>query len=409
MQYSQVLFEVIKRINSSLSADEVLRAVVESTARIVDAKGCCLLLISEDKKRLVPSATYGLSDRYMKEGPLLSDKSIAQALAGKPTQILNATKDETVKYRQLRVEEGIASILSVPVKIDDKLMGVIRIYTAKPRVFTAGEINFVDGVASLGALALEKARLHEQVSQNLQQCNIDLAHLGDERQNLFRFLSMAAHDLKAPLSAVQTYFGVLLNGYAGGLNEKQRNILERCSTRVSELLELISDLLDMSKITAGNVVTEMEPINLKGLLDTCLETAGNLAEKKSISLSSEIPDELPSLNACSSRLKHVITHLLSNAITYTEPGGSVKLRVVNGTGCFQFECLDTGIGIPREDLPSIFLEFFRASNASHTKGSGLGLAIAKRVIEAHGGRIWVESPCPESGQGSKFVFTLPKN
>lgn len=409
MQYPQVLFEVTKRISSSLSADEVLRAIVESTARAVGAKGCSLLLLSEDKKRLVHSATYGLSDRYVKKGTLLADKSIARAMEGKPVQVLDATKDENIQYRRQKIEEGIASILSVPVKIDDSLLGLIRVYTAQPREFTPEEVSFVEGVASLGALALEKARLHEHLSQDLQQCNLDLAQLGEERQNLFRFLSMAAHDLKAPLNAVQTYFGVLLNGYAGELLEKQRNILERCSARVSELLELISDLLDMSKITAGNVITEMERINLRALLKACLETASDLAVKKDIVLESEIPEKLPKLYASGSRLQHVITQLLSNAITYTEPGGSVKMKVVDGSDCVRIECADTGIGIPAGELAHVFDDFFRASNVGQTKGSGLGLAIAKRVVEAHGGRIWVESPCPESGKGSKFIFTLPRN
>jgi signal transduction histidine kinase len=409
MPYTQILFEAIKRISSSLAADEVLEAIVESTARVVNAKGCSLLLLSEDKKQLVHSATYGLSDRYLKKGPLLVDKSIVRAMGGEPVQVLDATKDEKVQYRRQKVEEGIASILSVPVKIDDTLLGLIGVYTAQPREFTPEEISFVEGIASLGALALEKARLHEHVSQDLQQCNVDLAQLSDERQNLFRFLSMAAHDLKAPLSAVQTYFGVLLNGYAGELQEKQSNILERCSARVSELLELISDLLDMSKITAGNVVTEMERIDLRALLMTCLETASNLAAKKDITLESEIPGKLPGLNASGSRLQHVITELLSNAITYTEPGGSVKLRVLDELDGIRVECLDTGIGIPAGELPHVYEDFFRASNVGQTKSSGLGLAIVKRVIEAHGGQIWVESPCQESGKGSKFIFTLPKN
>jgi len=410
MQYPQILFETIKRINSSLSTDEVLKAIVESTTHAMGAKGCSLLLLSEDKKQLVHSATYGLSDRYLKKGPLLAEKGIiVRAMEGIPVQVLDVTKDENVQYRRQKIEEGIASILSVPVKIDDALLGLVGVYTAQPREFTPEEISFVEGIASLGALALEKARLHEHVSQDLQQCNIDLSHLSDERQNLFRFLSMAAHDLKAPLSAVQTYFGVLINGYAGELQEKQKNILERCSVRVTELLELISDLLDISKITAGNVVTEMERINLRALLKVCLETASNLAVKKDITLESEISDKLPKLYASGSRLQHVITQLLSNAVTYTEPGGSVKLKVVNGPDCVRFECVDTGIGIPAEELPRVFEEFFRASNVGQIKGSGLGLAIVKRVVEAHGGQIWAESPCQESGKGSKFIFTMPKN
>ena len=408
MRYSQVLFEVARRISSSLSTDEVLKAVVESTAHALNVKGCSLLLLSPDRKELIHRATYGLSDWYVKKGPLSADKSLSQALEGKPVLALDAAEDRNVQYRWHKRKEGIASILAVPLILDNEVIGMMRLYTAEPRQFSGAEISFVEGLASLGALALQKARLHEAVSQDLQQCNIDLSRLENERQNLFHFLSMATHDIKAPLSAVQTYFGAMLGGSVGEMNQKQRNILERCSIRITELLELISDLLDISKIEAGQIVTEMEEVHLGTIVDGSVEMGRTLAERKGIKLEVDIPKRLPRLYGAGSRLQYVLTHLLSNAITYSDPGGSVKLKTVNGPRAVQIEVSDTGIGIPREELRLIFDEFFRASNNVEAKGSGLGLSIAKRVIEAHGGQIWAESPCLETGKGCKFTFTIPK-
>ena len=408
MRYSETLFEVATQISSSLSTDEVLKAIVESTAHAVNVKGCSLLLLSPDKRQLVHSASYGLSDWFLKKGPISADRSPSQTLEGKPDQVLDATKDKSIQYRWHVKKEGIASILAVPVILDNEVIGMMKLYTSKPRQFSEAEISFVKGVASLGALALQKARLHETVSQDLQQCNIDLSRLENERQNLFYFLSMAAHDLKAPLSAVQTYFGVLLGGFAGEIGEKPSNILERCNVRIIELLELISDLLDISKIEAGQVVTEMKEVHLESVVASSVETARALAEKKGIELGVDIPKRLPRLYCASSRLQHVLTHLMSNAITYTHPGGSVKLKIVNGRRAIQIEVSDTGIGIPREELRQVFQEFFRASNNVEAKGSGLGLAIVKKVVEAHGGRIWAESPCLETGKGCRFSFTIPK-
>jgi len=408
MRYSQALFEVAKRISSSLSTDEVLKAIVESTAQAVHVKGCSFLLLSPDKKQLMHKASYGLSDWYVKKGPLSADKSLSQTLEGKPVLALNAAEDRNVQYRWHNKKEGIASILAVPVMLDNEIMGTMRIYTSEPRRFSEAEISFAEGVANLGALTLQKARLHEAVSNDLQQCNIDLSRLEKERQNLFHFLSMAAHDLKAPLSAVQTYFGVMLGGFAGEMIEKQRNILDRCSIRITELLELISDLLDISKVEAGQIVTEMEEVHLEAIVGSSMETAHTLAEKRGIKLEVNIPQKLPRLYAAGSRLRYVLTHLLSNAITYTDPGGSVKLKVVNGQHAIQIEVSDTGLGIPKEELCQVFDEFFRASNNVETTGSGLGLSIAKRVVEAHGGQIWAESPCLETGKGCKFTFTMPK-
>lgn len=407
MRYEQVFFEEAKRISSSLSTDEVLKAIVESTARAVNAKGSSLLLLSPDKKQLVHSTTYGLSDWFIKKGPLSAEKSLSQALEGKPTQVLNAAEDKNVQYRWHMKKEGIASILAVPVVFENEVIGELRIYTAEPRQFSEEETGFVEGVASLGALALQKARRHEAVSNDLQQCNIDLSRLANERQNLFHFLSMAAHDLKAPLAAVQTYFGVLLGGFTGELSTRQTDILERCSTRIAELLELINDLLDISKIEVGQIVTEMEEVRLKTIVDGPAEMGHTLAERKGLKLEVDMPKKLPHLYVASTRLQNALTQLISNAITYTDPGGSVKLRIVNSSNTVRFEVSDTGIGIPKEELDQVFKEFFRASNVK-TKGSGLGLSIVKGIIEAHGGDIRAESPCPETGKGCRFTFTIPK-
>jgi len=407
MKYEQVFFEAVKRINSSLSTDEVIKAIVESTARAVNAKGSSLLLLSPDKKQLVHSATYGLSDRFVKKGPLSADKSLSQAQEGKPMQVLNAAEDKNTQYRWHMKKEGIASILAVPVVFENEAIGMMRIYTAEPRQFSEEETGFVEGVASLGALALQKARRHEAVSNDLQQCNIDLSRLANERQNLFHFLSMAAHDLKAPLSAVQTYFGALLGGFTGELSTRQTDILERCSTRIAQLLELINDLLDISKIEAGQLVTEMEEVRLKTIVDGPVEMGHTLAERKGLKLEVDMPKKLPHLYVASTRLQNALTQLISNAITYTDPGGSVKLKIVNSPNTVRFEVSDTGIGIPKEELDQVFKEFFRASNVK-AKGSGLGLSIVKGIIEAHGGDIRAESPCPETGKGSLFTFTIPK-
>ena len=408
MPYLQVMFEVAQRISSPLSMNEVLNAIVESTAHAVDAKGCSLLLLSPDKQQLMHSATYGLSDWYVKKGSLLADRSLSQVLEGKPVQILNAAEDENVQYRWQKKKEGIASILAVPVILDNDVIGMMRIYTSEPRQFSKAEIGFVESVASLGALALQKAWLHDAISKSLQQCTIDLSKLENEKGNLFHFLSMTAHDLKAPLSSVQTYFGVMLGGFVGEMDEKQRNILERCSTRITELLQLINDLLDISKVEAGQVITEMQEVSTKAIVDGSVETGRILAERKGVNLEVDTPKRLPRLYAAGSRLQHVLTHLMSNAITYTDPGGSVKLKIVNSQCAIQFEISDTCMGIPQEELCQVFQEFFRASNNVKAKGTGLGVSIAKRVIEAHGGQIWAESPCLETGKGCKFTFTIPK-
>jgi len=249
-------------------------------------------------------------------------------------------------------------------------------------------------------------RLLGKRTRELEQASQEIAELEEARNRFLRFLGVTVHDLKAPLTAIQSYFWVMLGGFAGTLTEKQRGMLERSSQRIKELLTLISDLLDIPRIEAGQIIQEMTDVSLNQVIETSVGDLRDLAKQKKVKLKVEIPRALPQIHGSAPRLQQVITNLLNNAINYT-PEGTVTIRVSQGDKEIQVEVMDTGIGIPAEDLPHIFEDFFRASNVE-IKGTGLGLSIAKRIAETHGGRIWAESPCPETGKGSKFCFTLPR-
>jgi len=248
--------------------------------------------------------------------------------------------------------------------------------------------------------------LLQKKTDDLKLASKEIAKLEEARNRFLRFLGVAVHDLKAPLTAIQSYFWVMLGGFSGELTGKQRNMLERSSLRIKELLNLISDLLDIPRIETGQIVSEMKEVSLPQVVKNSLADLRNLAKEKRIKLKTELPSALPKIDGSAPRLQQVITNLVSNAINYT-PEGMVTIRVREGDSDIKVEVMDTGIGIPPEDMPKVFDDFFRASNVE-AKGTGLGLSIAKRIVEAHGGRIWVESPCPESNTGSKFTFTLPK-
>jgi len=251
-----------------------------------------------------------------------------------------------------------------------------------------------------------REQLLEEKMGELEEASREVVKLEEEKSRFLRFLSIAAHDLKAPLTAIQGFLWVMLGGYAGELADKQRNMLERSSRRINELLNLISDLLDIPRIETGQIVPEMKEISLRQVIRNCLEGQRDLAKEKGIKIKVEIPEKISKIRGSSPRLQQVITNLIDNAITYT-PEGTVTLRVEEKNNEIQVEVIDTGIGIPPEDMPQLFEDFFRASNVE-VKGTGLGLSISKRIVEAHGGKIWCESPCSETNQGCRFVFTLPK-
>jgi len=251
-----------------------------------------------------------------------------------------------------------------------------------------------------------RENLIQEKTEELEESSKEIAELEEERNRFLRFIGVAAHDLKAPLAAIQSYIGVMLGGYSGELNEKQKGMLDRSSHRITELLGLISDLLDIPRIETGQLVQEMKDISLRQAIRNSLQEQRSLAKEKGVKLKVDMPDTLPKIHGSSTRLQQVVTNLVNNAINYT-PEGTVTIRAYEDDSYIKVEVADTGIGIPTEDLSRLFDDFFRASNVE-IKGTGLGLSIVKRIVEAHGGKIWVESPNPESNEGSIFTFTLPK-
>jgi len=257
-------------------------------------------------------------------------------------------------------------------------------------------------------VVLQQKGLREKTKE-LKEVSKELAKLEEGRKHLLRFLAIASHDLKAPLSAVQSYLQLMLGGFVGEMAEKQRHMVDRSSKRVTELLELISDLLDISRIEGGQIVREMEEVSLPQIAKGATENVRALASEKKIRLAVEMTRPLPKLQASGARLQQVITNLFTNAIKFTPEKGEIKLRVTEREGDIQLEVMDTGTGIAAEDLPKIFDDFYRGGDKEKS-GTGLGLSIVKRIVDAHGGKIWAESPNPEdtSKRGSKFTFTLPK-
>ncbi len=165
-RYYHALYRLAATVNSSLDSAAVLNAIVQNTAEALGAKACAIMLLSPDKRELRHSASYGLSDKYVKKGPVRGDLSMAEALAGRSVAAMDATTDGRVQYQLQNREEGIASILSVPMRLHGQIIGVVRIYTGEPREFTAEEVEFVEAAAHLGAISLDNAHIHEELKYN---------------------------------------------------------------------------------------------------------------------------------------------------------------------------------------------------------------------------------------------------
>ena len=256
----------------------------------------------------------------------------------------------------------------------------------------------------------EMVKLRDQVlekrTMELEQVSSEVVKLEQERRSFVRFLGVVAHDLQSPLIATQSFLSYILDGFTGPITDGQKDLLERGVRRIDGLLTLITDLLDIPRIEAGQITREMREISLNEVVKRSLEGLDNVAKQKELTLKVELPESSPKIIGASRRLQQVVTNLVGNAINYTNEG-MVLVRVFDNEKDVRVEVMDSGIGILPEDLPRLFNDFFRGSNVG-SKGTGLGLSISKRIVEAHGGKIWAESPDPETKKGSRFTFTIPK-
>lgn len=217
------------------------------------------------------------------------------------------------------------------------------------------------------------------------------------------FVATVSHDLCSPLSIIEGYIDLLKE--VGPLNAQQRQFVGRIKAATANMTQLVIDLLDLGKIEAG-LEMETMPCDLEDTIDLVVTSLQGWAERKGIELRVELPDNVPTVQGNSTRLRQVLTNLVDNALKYTPEGGMVAIRVVVENGSVTICVKDTGVGIGLDDLPHVFEKFYRVETEEtrDVVGTGLGLAIAKSIVEVHGGRIWAES---EPGVGSTFSFTLP--
>jgi signal transduction histidine kinase len=218
------------------------------------------------------------------------------------------------------------------------------------------------------------------------------------------FVANVSHELKNPLGIIRESISLILDKFAGEVNEKQREILEMGKRGTDRLIRLVSNLLDLSQIAAGKMKLKEEEINLDILVEEVLKIYEREISKKQLVLKKEISPNIGTAQGDQDKLTEVIINLLSNAIKYTPKDGNIAVKLEGSEREIRFEIADTGPGIPAEQIEEVFDKFFRII-AEKQEGTGLGLPIAKDIIELHKGRLWVES---EVGKGSKFIFTLPR-
>jgi two-component system phosphate regulon sensor histidine kinase PhoR len=236
----------------------------------------------------------------------------------------------------------------------------------------------------------------------------DISHLKELEKMKSEFIAMVAHELRAPIATVEQQLTVILGSMAGELNEKQEQMIARAKERTKGVLVLIKDLLDLSRIEAGTMVQYKEPLSLTDVIPRVLEMMKVDAAEKNIDIEYSSPLNTSIIQADRNSMVGILTNLISNAIKYTTAGGKVTITLGDDDGFVKVSVADTGIGIKSEDIPRIFDKFYRVKSSETRQiiGTGLGLSIVKSIVDAHMGKVVVEST---EGKGTTFSISLPKS
>jgi signal transduction histidine kinase len=359
--------------------------------------GVDLVVLDESDKVLIGRAP-ALSDRLPSDwDPMVTDTPLGRfATIG----IFNAG-------------ESLGRLVLGPLDVEDQV--ALGLATHLRRIADA---FLVDGMKRALSARVHMATL-EDANRELTEKNRTLASMVDKLQEADRiksnFLATVSHELRTPLTSVIGYSEMLLEGIAGPLNDEQRDYVRTVMEKGDQLLQLITGILDISRMEAGEMKVRVTPFDVTETVRVALSTVAPNARRKSVILETSVPDDLPRALGDRDKTRQVILNLLGNALKFTPEGGTVRVDVrrgpigradVGGAHGIRIAVSDTGIGIPVEHFARVFDPFYQVDNSSTREygGTGLGLSIVKRFVEAQGGQVWLDS---EVARGTTFTFSMP--
>jgi signal transduction histidine kinase len=399
----KALGEVSQVVSSTLNLETVLTSIVRHAVQLSKTDAGTIYEFDEAEQVFVPRINYGVSAEFIEalreSGLRAGDQAVIGQAAMKraPDQVpdLVNVPDYPLSYVQ---QAGFRALLAMPLLREDRLIGGLVVRRKAAGEFPAPVVDLLQTFAAQSVLAIHNARLFHEIEEKGRELEIANKHKSE-------FLANMSHELRTPLNAILGYTELILDNIYGDVPEKIQEVLERLEKNGRHLLGLINDVLDLSKIEAGRLTLSLDEYSMGEVVQTVFTSVEALAAEKKLELKVKVPKDLMTGKGDEQRIAQVLLNLLGNAIKFTEEG-EVRVEATVSNKTFLVSVSDTGPGLSEADQKKIFEEFHQADGSSTRKkgGTGLGLSISKKIVEMHGGRIWVEST---PGEGSTFRFTLP--
>jgi signal transduction histidine kinase len=399
------LGEVGRAVSSTLDLGTVLTTIVSRAVELSGLDGGLVSEYDEIAEEFVQRATAEIGEvlpqalrevRYRKGEGAIGRTAITR----EPVQIADITVPGAYesRVRQSLIQSGVRAVLAVPMIHQNRLIGCLGVTRKRPGEFPTETIELLRTFATQSALAIQNARLYQEIADKSRQLEAASQHKSE-------FLANMSHELRTPLNAIIGFSEVLGERMFGELNAKQEEYLKDIHASGQHLLSLINDILDLSKIEAGRMELELTDFDLPTAIDNALTLVRERAARRGITLGCEIDERVGMIQGDERKVKQVLLNMLSNALKFTPEGGRIDVRTALKEGTVEISVTDTGVGIAPEDQEAIFEEFRQVGTSDKkVEGTGLGLALSRKFVELHGGRIWVKS---QLGQGSTFTFTIP--
>jgi signal transduction histidine kinase len=399
----EALGAVAEAVSSSLDLDHVLATIAMHAVELSGTTGGSIMEYDEAEHRFVVRSTYRTPTEVVEKLQRVRidlDTTLVgrAATERRPIAIPDLSEVARDAHVQILFDDGWRSMVAVPMLREEKIVGSLVVRRKSTGDFSEETLDLLEAFANQSALALLNAQLFRALQERSAELEVASRHKSE-------FLASMSHELRTPLNAVLGFSEVLLERMFGDINEKQEDYLRDIHASGKHLLELLNEILDLSKVEAGQMELEFTQVDVAAVLEYAASMLRERAAAHTIDLRVEVGTDVGEVEVDELRLRQVVLNLVSNAVKFTPDGGTVVVRARDVANELHVSVEDSGVGIPEADRERIFESFQQGGRgASREEGTGLGLTLSRRIVELLGGRMWLES---QVGMGSTFGFVLP--